>query len=107
MKKSLVFLFGLIVMMTLGQACGGDDIDCADNAAIQQDINRLVTEVNNALDDFNNDPSDSNCDAVRDSIDDFIDFNESVLECFATDPERQLTQEQIDNARSSRDMLPC
>ena len=107
MSKSFLFLFGRVVMMTLGQACGDDDVDCASLDANQQEVIMLIEDLNDAIDNFNVDQSDGNCIAVRSAFDELIDFSESTLDCFETDAQRQLAEQQLDDARGGRDALPC
>ena len=106
MKKRIILLSLLFVGMLY--SCGGDDdVDCEDLGAVQITINSSADRVNQAVDVFNADPSDDNCEDLAGALRDFIETLESFQECANQTGQGQQFSSDLAQTRDSLSQLPC
>jgi len=59
----------------------GSDVDCTDTTALNSEAEALSIAASAALDAYNVDQSEDNCNALKDAIGDFEDFLKDSEEC--------------------------
>ena len=85
--NSLKFLCVAFLFSSLLISCGGDDddgssnVDCNSSLAVNQAISDEVDAISNAVSAFANDPSSSNCDALKAAYNEYIDALKDLLDC--------------------------
>ena len=111
--NSLKFLSLVLLFSSLLIACGGDDdgpssnIDCNSSLAVNQAISDEVDAISNAVTAFANDPSSSNCDALKDAYRDYIDALKDLQDCADQAGSGSDFLLALSNAENSIDGLIC
>ncbi len=72
-SKKLLYLFFFILGSGLFMSCGSDEADCANAASYYNEVLSELNEFNAAIITFSTDPSESNCNALKDAGNDYID----------------------------------
>jgi len=80
-------LLGFVVVLSslFFMSCGDDVSDCTVQV-FNQTINDGINSLNAAVDVFNQDPSEDNCNALRDAADDYLDLVRDLEGCPEVDP---------------------
>lgn len=107
MRSTLKFLLLLPLFILITTSCGDDTPDCDDEAAINQLLENGANRVFNAVELYIGDPSNNNCENLRDTYADWIDDMENLQDCADDAGQGQEFREAISDARSALDDVPC
>jgi hypothetical protein len=99
MKPYLSFLFLLFVAVSCG-----DSVDCDANS-FANEINAEIQNLNNALQSYINDPTESNCEAWTRAAEDYLDAVDDYSDCDELDQAQY--QQQLQQARDALDDVVC
>lgn len=88
-------------------SCGGDDVDCSDEAALNATLENGADRVTNALLAYSMDPSDANCNTLKDTYSDWIDDLSSLQDCADDVGQGAEFRSAIADARTAIDDIPC
>lgn len=106
MRSTLKFLFILPFILVLF-SCGDDTPDCDDEAAINQLLETGANNVFNAVEAYISDPSDSNCNRLKNTYSDWIDDMENLQDCADDAGQGQEFRDAISEARDALNDVPC
>ena len=108
MKLNFLYFLLLLSVAVLNTSCGGDDdIDCNDEREITEAINGLSDELIEASLQFSQDPSQSNCENIRDVYSRWIDNLESVENCADQVGQGDEFRQAINEAREGLNNFTC
>ena len=99
MKSYLTFL----CLLFLTVSCS-DSVDCDANGFANA-VNAEIQKLNDALQAYVNDPTESNCEAWTDAAEDYLDAVEDFSDCDELDQAQY--QQQLQQARDALDDILC
>ena len=103
------YIFGLLLLSLLNltvSSCSSDGPDCNDAAELSQFVTSASNDYNDAFQAFLVDPSESNCNALGNSLDDFFDAIGSVSDCIPS-ADRESFEQLAEVAKQSVEALDC
>lgn len=104
LKYLLFVAVGFVGLMT---SCGGDSIDCSDEMALEEATTAGLEDVTDAFTKFSTDPSESNCQEVRNALSNWINDIEDLEDCARERGELAEFQEALNEAREQLNDFPC
>jgi len=86
-------------------SCGDDDVSNCTVQIFNQTVNNEITALNIAIETFNMDPSEANCDAIREAAQSYLVAVDDLSGC----PEVSQADFDLalDNAQEAVDTLMC
>lgn len=82
MKIQFLFCLFFVALASFMASCGSSDaIDCSDELAVSNAINSVTDELVEASLAFSQDPSQANCNNIRDVYSRWLDNLEDVEDC--------------------------
>ena len=90
-----------VMVMT---SCGDDAVDC-DAASFNSEVNAAINAVNAAGQTWANDPTQENCDALKDASNEYLDAVESYEGCDGFN--QSDFQQALQQARQAVNDIPC
>jgi hypothetical protein len=110
--KQFKFLFTLFLFGLLSVSCGDDDngggnnnVDCSDSVAVNAAVSDELNAISTAATAYGNDPSNANCQALKNAYQDYIDALEDIFDCAKQAGLQNEFQQSIDAARASIDSI--
>jgi hypothetical protein len=100
-------VFLSLLLIGLLSSCGDDEIDCTDQATNQSTLDASAAGVSAAIDAFNADQSDDNCNNLVDAYEDQIEDLESFQVCADQTGQGQQFRDAVTQARDAIASLPC
>lgn len=108
-KFSLFYSFAFLFVLSI-TSCGSDgpgDVDCTSSIAVNNAISDEVDGISVALQDYINDDSAANCDALKDAYQDYIDALKDLQDCADQAGDGASFAQALVDAEASIDTLLC
>ena len=107
MKIKNLFLLAFVAISMTFASCGGDDVDCNDDAALEAAIEDETLALFTTGEAYTLDPTNSDlCNDYADAIKDWLDAVDSIKDCVPAD-EKEEFDSSIEIIESSLDDLDC
>ena len=100
-------IFSLLLILGLAFASCGGGVDCDDEQAVTDAFTEGFSDVLNASISFDNDPSEDNCRAFVNALDEWINSLEDFEDCAEEFGQGQDFRESLNEARSDLSDLSC
>lgn len=106
MRKNLFFLSMILYASLLVTSCGGDGVDCSDEAEIARQFEAATNDYFQVFLSFSTNPTTENCEAVREATETYIDFGDSIRDCVPS-ADRAEYDRDLAEARQALDDIDC
>lgn len=107
MRKFLKILFPIVIATLIFASCGSDDPSCDDEAEVNRILDSGTDSIIDAVTAYSTDQSESNCNALKNAYNDWIDDLESLQSCADEVGQGQEFRIAINNSRDSLNDIPC
>jgi len=99
---SMMFFFSLLLI-----SCSGGGADCSNESELANTLTGISAQITPALLEFSADPSDANCDKIKDLYLEWIEDIESIQDCAAEFGQADEFALALDEARTSLSEWTC